>query len=117
MSELLDRGRALASRMLKREKQGVIDYIHTPLTGTIYNPTKGTPVSYPLDAVAKGVEFQYIKEGYISASDVQVTSAVFDVKPTQSGKVSIDGREKQIIAVQQIPAAGVPVAWVIFCKS
>tara|TARA_R110000850_G_C9980505_1_gene465955 strand:+ start:1216 stop:1569 length:354 start_codon:yes stop_codon:yes gene_type:complete len=117
MSDFYQRMQGVSSKLLKQFAQGTINYIHTPLTGTIYNPTQGTPVNYPLDAVAKGVEFQYIKEGYISASDIQVTSAVFDVEPSQSGRVSIDGKEKQIIAVQQIPAAGVPVAWVIFCKS
>jgi hypothetical protein len=118
MSDFYERMQGVSSKLLNQFKQGTINYIiDGPATGPAYNLTPGLPVTHALDAVARGVEFKYIKEGYISASDIQVTAAVFDVEPTQSGRVSIDGREKQIIAVQQIPAAGVPVAWVIFCKS
>lgn len=118
MSDFYQRMQGVSSKLLKKFNQGVIKYIETPNIGTDpFNPTQGASTEYPLDAVAKGVEQRYIKEGYISASDIQVTSAVFDVEPTMNGTVEIDGKEKQIIAVQQIPAAGLPVSWLIFVKS
>lgn len=118
MSDFYQKMQGVSSKLLKQFNQGVIKYIETPNIGTDpFNPTQGAPTEYPLDAVANGVEFKYIKEGYISASDIQVTSAVYNIEPTMSGVIEIDGKEKQIIAVQQIPAAGVPVAWLIFCKS
>lgn len=118
MSDFYQRMQGVASRLLKKFNQGDIQYIETTLTGTNpFNPTQGVEASYTLDAVARGVEFKYIKEGYISASDIQVTAAVFDIEPAMSGVIEIDGKEKQIIAIQQIPAAGIPVDWLIFCKS
>lgn len=118
MSDFYQRMQGVASKLLKKFYQGDIQYVETTLTGADpFNPTQGAEVSYTLDAVASGVEFKYIKDGYISASDIQVTSAVFDVEPAMSGVIEIDGKEKQIIAIQQIPAAGIPVSWLIFCKS
>jgi len=118
MSDFYQRMQGVSSKLLKKFYQGDIQYIETTLTGADpFNPTQGAEVSYTLDAVASGVEFKYIKEGYISASDIQVTSAVFNVEPIISGVIDMDGKEKQIIAVQQIPSAGVPVAWAIFVKS
>ena len=38
----------------------------------------GGCITYTLDAVATGVEQKYIKDGYIAASDIQITAAVFD---------------------------------------
>jgi hypothetical protein len=86
-------------------------------SGDPFNPTPGTSTSYTLKAAADGVSFKYIKEGYISASDIQVISAVFDAAPTKDGIMEINGKKKQIIGFQQIPAAGTVVAWRIFCKS
>jgi hypothetical protein len=85
-------------------------------TGDPFNPTPGTSTSYTLKA-ADGVAFKYVKEGYISASDIQVISAVFDVVPTKDGVMEINGKQKQIIAIEPKPLAGTVVAWRIFCKS
>ena len=118
MSDFYQKMQGVSSKLLKQFNQGVIKYIEAgAVSGDPFNPAQGTPTEYPLDAVARGVEFKYIKDGYISASDIQVTSAVFDAEPTMSGVIEIDGKEKQIIAIQQIPAAGIPVSWLIFCKS
>lgn len=118
MSAFYQKMQGTTSRLLKKFQQGSINYIITgPDTGPDYNPTPGAPISYPLDATANGVEQKYIKEGYIAASDIQVTAAVFDVEPTDKGVIEIDGKEKQIIAVKKLPAAGVISAWVIFVKS
>ena len=118
MSAFYEGMQSTASRLLKKFNQGSIKYIvDGPSTGPDYNPVPGVPIEYPLDATANGVEQKYIKEGYIAASDIQVTVAVFGVEPTQEGRISIDGSEKQIIAVKKLPAAGVTVSWVIFVKS
>ena len=118
MSDFYSEMQDLATELLTEFNQGVIKYIEAGATsGDPFTPTQGAPTEYTLNAVAKGVEFKYVKEGYISASDIQITAAVFGTEPSQSGVIDIDGREKQIIAVQQIPAAGIPVAWAIFVKS
>lgn len=118
MSDFYQKMQGVSSKLLKQFNQGVIKYIEAGAAGgDPFNPTQGASTEYPLDAVARGVEFKYIKDGYISASDIQVTAAVFNIEPKMNGVIEIDGKEKQIIAVQQIPAAGVPVAWAIFVKS
>ena len=118
MSAFYERMQGTATKLLTKFNQGSVNYIITrPATGPDYNPTPGAPISYPLNATASGVEQKYIKEGYIAASDIQITAAVFDVEPTQEGVIEIDGKEKQIIAIKKIPAAGVVVSWVIFVKS
>lgn len=118
MADFYSRMQGTASKLLKKFNQGAISYVEKGASsGDPYNPQPGAPTIYPLDAVARGVEFKYIKEGFIAASDIQVTSAVFDVEPTQEGLIEIDGKQKQIISVQQLPAAGIPVSWIIFVKS
>jgi hypothetical protein len=108
----------MASEILDDLGQSGIRYIdRSEATGDPFNPTPGTPFPYTLDAASNGVEFKYVKEGYISASDLQVISSVFAVTPTKEGIMEINGKQKQIIAIQQIPAAGTVVAWRIFCKS
>lgn len=118
MGDFYSEMQGVATKLLAEFNQGVIKYIENEMTGADpFNPSISVPIKHALNAVAKGVEQRYIKEGYISASDIQVTSAVFDVEPTMSGVIEIDGKEKQIIAIQQIPAAGLPVSWLVFCKS
>jgi len=75
--------------------------------------TEGTPI--PLDATASGVSKEYVDD-LVTASDIQVTSAVFGAMPTIQGRISIDGVSREIIRIKQMPAAGNPVAWVIFVK-
>jgi hypothetical protein len=117
MADFYQEMQGVATELLTEFNQGVIKYIETAVSSDPFNPSQGADTSHTLDAVARGVEFKYVKEGYISASDIQVTASVFSVSPNHDGVVEIDGSKKQVIAVEQIPAAGTVVAWRIFCKS
>lgn len=103
-----------ATELLSEFNQGVVQYIPP---GTAVNDWEtavpGTPVT--LEAVARGPSQKYLSE-LIAMSDIELTVSVFGQNPTSRGKITIDGIEKQIIAVQQIPAAGTPVCWKIWCK-
>lgn len=104
----------IASDVLGEFKQGVINY--TPVTPAVDewdDPVIGTPVT--LDAVATGPSKEYLSD-LITTSDIEITASVFGQEPEMSGMISIDGAEKEVIAVQQIPAAGAPVAWKIWVK-
>jgi hypothetical protein len=115
--QLYTRGRATASRLLGKFKQGTIIYTHPgEPTGPINAPVPGTPANYTLNATASGVSAKYIRPGYIEASDTMLVAAVFERAPTLSGTLSIDGVVKQMISIQPVPAAGEPVAWRIFVK-
>lgn len=109
---------AVATELLTEFKQGTVRYIASGTTsGPAYDPVIGSPMPYTVNATVRGVQQKYIQDGYISASDLQATVSVFDVEPTVSGTLEIDGAEKQIIQVDALPGAGTTVAWRIFCKS
>lgn len=117
MADIYTELRGTATELLEEFSQGTIRYIHPgEQTGPDYDPQPGTPAPYTLDATVRGVAQQYIQEGYISASDLQVTASVFDREPTLEGVVEIDGVEKQIIQIDAVPAAGTTIVWRIFCK-
>ena len=97
--------------------QGQVVYTITPTTGPDWNPTPGTPVSYPLDATVQGVAKEYVDGTLILATDLQVTCAVFAVEPTLAGTITIDGKVCQIVRVDKVPGAGVTIAWRIFVRA
>lgn len=114
MSDFYQRMQGVSSKLLKQFNQGVIAY--TPIVPPVNDwdsPTTGTPIT--LDATAGGVSQKYLSD-LITTSDIELSVAVFGTEPTMSGKIHIDGIERQIIAIQQLPAAGIPVAWKIWVK-
>ena len=113
-----DEMQGVATELLDEFQQGAVVYNHPGEdTGTEWDPQPGSPTPYPLDAAVRGVQSKYLQDGYISASDLQVTAAVFAIDPVQSGTISIDGREHEIIEIQKLPGAGVIVAWRFIVKS
>jgi len=114
VADFYDDMQSVASELLSEFKQGSIVYTPTTPAGSGWeDPTDVTPV--PLDAVAKGPSHKYLND-LITTSDIEITASVFGQSPNMSGKISIDGVNKQIIAIKQIPAAGTPVCWKIWVK-
>lgn len=91
-------------------------YIHmTPGNGPVDNPGPATPTPYKLDAVSRGVSFRFIgtagvNGALITASDLQLTAAVFDIEPKPAGFIRADGIDYKIKAIQRVPPTGVCVA-------
>lgn len=114
MADFYGRMTDTASRLLGKFKQGVIQYVPLVAGATEYDPmTEGAPIT--LDAVAMGVQSEYVDD-LVSASDIQITSAVFGSFPNMQGRITIDGVAREIIRIKQIPAAGNPITWLIFVK-
>lgn len=114
MADFYGRMTETASRLMAKFKQGTIEYVPLVAGATKYDPmTEGTPIL--LDATAMGVAKEYVDD-LVSASDIQVTSAVFSTTPDMKGRITIDGDSREIIRIKQLPAAGDPVAWLIFVK-
>jgi len=114
MADFYGRMTATTSKLMAKFRQGVIEYVPLVAGATEYDPmTEGTPI--PLDATASGVSKEYVDD-LVSASDIQVTGAVFGTTPNMQGRITIDGVSREIIRIKQMPAAGDPVAWVIFVK-
>ena len=118
MAEFYGRLQGTASRLMQRFKQGIVTYTITgPDTGPEWAPIPGAPVTYALDATVQGVGDMYRNSTLIRESDLLVTCAVFGAEPELTGTLSIDGAVMQIVQVQQVPAAGVPVAWKIIARA
>ena len=114
MADFYPRMTATASKLLAKFKQGAIEYVPLVAGATEYDPMiEGTPI--PLDATASGVAKEYVDD-LVSASDTMITAAVFGGTPNMQGRITIDGEAREIIRIKQIPAAGDPVAWMIFVK-
>lgn len=114
MADFYSEMQGIASDIMSEFKQGVISY--TPVTQPANeweDPVIGTPVT--LDATASGPSAEFITD-LITTSDIEITAAVFGQVPTMGGQIKIDGVQKEIIAVKQIPAADTPVAWKIWVK-
>lgn len=118
MGDFYNRLQGTASKLLTKFNQGSIKYLaQGTTTGPSWAPVVGLPTEYTMKATATGVAQKFVDGTLVLASDIQIMCAVFDVSPTTSGVIDIDGREHQIVRVDQIPAAGTPVAWRIFCRS
>lgn len=113
---IYQRSQATASRLLKKFAQGSVAYEDRIRTGGAdWSPIYKT-VSLPLDAAVKGVGQMFKDSSLINESDLLVTCAVFGATPTTNGSVMIDGARHTVVQVQQVPAAGVPVAWKIVVR-
>lgn len=114
MADFYSSKQATASRLLAKFNQGAIIYTPTVQPANEWESVAdGTPVT--LDAVATGPSKQYLSD-LITTSDIEITASVFGSAPEMSGRISIDGVNKQIIAIKQIPASGTPVCWKIWVK-
>lgn len=107
-----------AKRLMDRFAQGTVYHIRDGApTGPVNNPTPGVPVKTLVDATVSGVDAQYIQEGFVTGSDLQMTVPEFGIEPLTSDRFEIDGREHEVIRVDRIPASGVVVAYRMFLKS
>lgn len=117
---LYDRGRATASRLLEQYAQGTVIYNEPGSTGgDPWNPTPGASTPYPVNTTKmQGREKnQYIEGGYIVSSDVLLFVAVFDVEPTLSGTMTINGQEHQIVMVNPVTNVQPPMGWHVGCRA
>lgn len=108
----------VATELLGEFKQGVVEYIEPGEGGgDPWNPEPGEDTPYPVDAAVKGVSQEYIDGTYVLATDLEAIMSVFDVEPSNKGRLSVDGKELQIVKVMKIPAAGTTVAWRLIVRA
>lgn len=103
----------VAKPLMKEFKQGAISLIQVvAASGPIDNPGTPTETSIELDAVATGVTFKFVRDGFATATDLIVTSATVDgITPTKNDFIEIDGIRHKIIEDISPPAAGSRVVW------
>lgn len=104
---------AVTSDIMKDFKQGSIYLVKISQTGgTVDEPGTPTETSYELNATVRGVSYQYLKESFVLATDLEVTAAVLStVTPDEDDFISIDSVKHKIIKDISVPATGTKVAW------
>jgi len=110
---IYDELQPVAAAILKEFKQGTIKLIRvTAGDGPAHNPGPSSVQFIPLDAVARGASFKYVKDGFCIASDLEITSAVLaGVTVTKNDFIQVDGLCYKILHDVSVPAAGTRVAW------
>ena len=105
-------------RLINQFKQGAVAYNAPGTEGDPFNPpTAGT--SYPVDAVQSSGnrKKQYVDAGYIVGTDILLAVSPFAVEPSQSGTLTINGEQHQIVMVDNPtiePES--PLVWFIGCR-
>ena len=107
-----------ATELLTEFNQGVIKLIKvTGGTGPSYDPGVPTKTEFVLRGVVRGVETKYVDNKLIFESDLQVTVEVHITQaPLMADKISIDGKEFDIIKIMPVPPAGVTIVNRIFVR-
>ncbi len=118
---IYDEMRVIAQDVMSDEdfKQGTIVYVAiTPGSGPADDPGAARETPYELaGGVARGVQFKYVDNSTIVASDLQVTFAdTDDFTPEMTGFVTIDGVPHKIMRIVRKPAAGIAVAWTLIVR-
>lgn len=114
----------LATGLLTDFNQGEIALIvTTPGTGPDHNPGPPTRATKQLKGTASasfsvtGASKAYKPGFLVQIGDVKVTTEVLDgVDPEMSDKLTIDGREYNIVGFIRSPEAGITVAWSFYVR-
>ena len=118
MSDIYTRSQAMASRLMSRYGQGVVEYVVTEEEpgAEPWDPPTVTEARLPMDATVQGVQ-SHRADSLVTMDDLVVTCSVFGVEPVVGGIVEIDGDQHQVLRVERIPSAGTVVAWRLFVKA
>lgn len=103
----------VVSEVLGEFAQGTVQLIQiTAGNGAIDDPGAPTETTTTLDAVVRGVTFNFIKQGLAVASDFLVTAKpVSGITITEKDFVTIDGTRYKIVQDVSVPAAGTKLVW------
>lgn len=120
LSELYDRFRATATRLINRfdqEGTSVVVRVVTPNPDPTLPPDVDEDIQ-SIPAVARGVTGSIVTEDpNIQATDIQM---IVDTQtgwvPSTSEWVELNGANRAIVRVDEIPAAGDPVAYRFFIR-
>ena len=103
---------AVATELLTEFDQGDVKLIKVSSNSTAPDDhSVQNETSYDLKAVVKGVSAKYLKEGFASVGDLEMTCAVEEnIEPTINDFVVIKDLRYKIVQDFSVPAAGSVVA-------
>lgn len=121
MSDFYGEMQDVASELLEEFKQGTVTLYRSttsPNPDAPWEPGAPTITPFTLNAVVRGAPFNYVDGSLIVASDLMVTAAVHpDVTPQMGDTITIGGgTPKPVKKIEAMPAAGTPVAFLIFVE-
>lgn len=118
MNDFYSEMQGIANEVLTEFNQGEISYVvETPGTGPADNPGAPTVTTTPLTAAtARGVEFKFLTNTSILASDLQITIPGGIIEPAPEGFFIVDGVRYKIVEIKRVPAAGTPVVWIVIVR-
>lgn len=105
---------SVTSEIMSEFKQGsinLVQFIH-PEDSTPDNPGEPEEVLTELNGTVKGVSYKYLKDSFITTSDLEITTSVVNgIFPSENDFLEIDGNRYKILQFMSLPAAGTPCAW------
>ena len=110
--------RNVASGLLREFAQGTVE-IGRPVTTSGANEWSppATAIQWQrINAVARGVSQKFVDGTNIVASDIQLTVDAGVWQFRAGDRIRIDGVPAAILRVENIPAAGIPVAYRVFAR-
>lgn len=110
---IYDELKPVADAILSEFKQGTVKLVRLVAgAGAVDDPGSATETETDLNAVAKGVTFKYVRDGFALSTDLIVTCAALDgVTVTKNDFIDIDGTRYKIVEDISPPAAGTRVVW------
>lgn len=109
--------RTVADRLLDNASQGTVEIGATVSTpgATAIDPPSVVTTWTAYDAVARGVSFKYVDGQTILATDLMAIIQA-DAPAEVGGLARVDGVARNIVRVDNIPAAGTVVAKRVFLR-
>jgi hypothetical protein len=108
----------VAKQILGDFNQGVIQHVQVIAgSGPADNPGEPTTSTTTLtQAVARGVEFKFLKSSDILQTDLQITFPGGIVEPQPSDFFVVDGTQYKVVEIHKTPAAGIVVTFKVIVR-
>ncbi len=111
-SDVLSTFRQGDIKLVKFEPVEVLDENGVVIPPSPDQPAETEEVLHDLKGTVRGVSFKYLSSSFVTATDLEVTTAVLDgVEVSVNDLIEIDGVRYNIVEDVSVPAAGVRVAW------
>lgn len=114
---LYERGRAAASQLLRKNRQGEAYYLvqEEQAGANPWDDPIVTSERVSLDVAAVGVT-QADTDNRVTMDDIMLSVSLFGHSPKVGNIIELDGVQRQVLRVRPVPAAGRPMLWKIAVK-
>ena len=108
----------ITKSLLTDFKQGDLAYVELSAQtgGTPDDPLPPTEIIHPFDGVVRGVQYRYVDNSQIFASDLQTMMPAGDTIPNLEGFILVDSVRHKIVSVSAVPPAGETVVYRIVLR-